>query len=286
VPTNKQRREAAQRRLQRQLERRGELARRRRRNVLIGLTVLAVVVVLGGISLAAGVFGGNDEGSVAADPSSSGTCQFTAASGGGSNLKDVGTPTAADVHTSGTATLAMTTNFGPVGLTLDQQDAPCASASFEYLTAKKFFDGTVCHRETDADGLKVLQCGDPSGTGSGGPSYQYKTQVTGKETYKRGTLAMANSGQGFDGSQFFLVYGDSQLPPSYTVVGTIDEAGLATLDTIAKIGNDGSNGAGDGKPKQTVTITSMTQPAGTPATGGVATSAPATGSPAASSTAP
>jgi len=286
VPTNKQRREAAQRRLQRQLERRGELARKRKRNTLIVLTVLAVVVVLGGISLAAGVFGGDDKGSVAADPTSSGTCQFTAATGDSSTLTDVGTPTAADVQTSGTATLAMTTNFGPIGLTLDQQSAPCASASFEYLAAKKFFDGTVCHRETDSDGLKVLQCGDPSGTGTGGPSYQYKTQVTGKETYQRGTLAMANSGQGFDGSQFFLVYGDSQLQPDYTVVGTIDEAGLATLDTIAKNGNDGSNGANDGKPTQTVTITSVTQTSGTPATGSAATSAPAASSSAATSTAP
>ena len=276
MPNNKQRREAAQRRLQRQLQRREELARKRKRNWLVVLTVLAIVVVAGGISLAAGVFGGDDKGSVAADPTTSGACQFTSAGSGNSNLKDVGTPSAADVKTSGTAQLTMTTNVGAIGLTLDQASAPCASASFEYLTAKKFFDGTVCHRETDSEGLKVLQCGDPSGTGSGGPSYQFPTQVTGKETYPRGTLAMANSGQGFDGSQFFLVYGDSQLPANYTVVGTIDEAGLAVLDAIAAKGNDGSNGAGDGKPNETVTITSMTQAAATPASSAPASSAPAT----------
>jgi len=69
---------------------------------------------------------------------------------------------------------------------------------------------------------------------------------------------MANSGDGFDGSQFFLVYGDSQLSPDYTVVGTIDEAGLATLDTIAANGNDASNGPGDGAPTQEVRIETMT----------------------------
>ncbi len=82
--------------------------------------------------------------------------------------------------------------------------------------------------------------------------------MTGSETYPRGTVAMANASDGLDGSQFFLVYGDSQLPPDYTVVGTIDEAGLATLDTIAANGNDGSNGPGDGAPTQPITIESMT----------------------------
>jgi peptidyl-prolyl cis-trans isomerase B (cyclophilin B) len=98
----------------------------------------------------------------------------------------------------------------------------------------------------------VLQCGDPSGTGTGGPSYDFPTQVTGEETYERGIVAMANSGQGFDGSQFFLVYGDSQLTPDYTVIGTIDEAGLAVLDEVAEAGVEG--GAQDGAPATPVTI--------------------------------
>ena len=266
MPTNKQRRQAAQRRLQRQIERRAELARKRRRNLLVIAAVVAVVVVAGAAWLIAGV-GGNDDGSTAAasdtasaSPTvdgSDGTCDFTADTTGNPNLKDVGTPPA-DVPTSGLVNLTMNTDAGAIDLTLDQAKAPCATASFVYLTQQKFFDGTPCHRETDSDGLKVLQCGDPSGTGSGGPSYQFPTQVTGSETYPRGTVAMANSGQGFDGSQFFLVYGDSQLPPNYTVVGTIGDAGLTVLDTIAANGNDGSNGPGDGKPTQPVTITSMT----------------------------
>jgi peptidyl-prolyl cis-trans isomerase B (cyclophilin B) len=265
VPTNKQRRQAAQRRLQRQIERRAELQRRRRRNLLVVTVVVAVLVVGGAAWLIAGLGGSNGKSSAAASsPSatptvdgSDGSCDFTAAAAGNPNLKDVGTPPA-QVPTSGLVNLAMNTNFGTITLALDQAKAPCAAASFVYLTQQKFFDGTPCHRETSSDALKVLQCGDPSGTGSGGPTYQYPTQVTGSETYPRGTVAMANSGSGTDGSQFFLVYGDSQLPPNYTVVGTVDQAGLAVLDTIAAIGNNGANGAGDGAPNQPVTITSMT----------------------------
>ncbi|MGY1618421.1 peptidylprolyl isomerase [Geodermatophilus sp. SYSU D00691] len=261
MPTNKQRRQAAQRRLQRQIERRAELARKRRRNLLILTAVLAVIVVGGAAWLIAGVGGGDDDTANAGETTTSteptvdgsdGTCDFTEDGTG-----TVGAP-AAEVPTSGLVDLTMTTNFGPLVLTLDQAQAPCASASFVHLAQQKFFDGTPCHRETDSEGLKVLQCGDPTGTGTGGPGYSFPTQVTGAETYPRGTLAMANSGQGFDQSQFFLVYGDSQLPPNYTVVGTIDEAGLAVLDTIAANGNDGSNGAGDGAPTQPVTIQTMT----------------------------
>jgi peptidyl-prolyl cis-trans isomerase B (cyclophilin B) len=83
---------------------------------------------------------------------------------------------------------------------------------------------------------------------------------------------MANSGQGFDGSQFFLVYGDSQLSPDYTVVGTIDDTGLSVLDAIAKNGNTGSNGQGDGAPTKPVTIQTMT------VAGSTASTAPASSS--------
>jgi peptidyl-prolyl cis-trans isomerase B (cyclophilin B) len=274
VPSNKQRRQAAQRRLQRQLERRAELARKRRRNVLIGVTAAAVVLVVGGVLLLIGT-GGDGTDPAAAEPTpsspaaptpgvvdgSDGTCDWTptpADPTANPNLQaDTGTPPA-EVTPTGTTEVDITTNVGPIGLTLDNANAPCAVASMVYLGGQGYFDDTVCHRETDSEGLKVLQCGDPSGTGTGGPAYEFPTQVAGDETYPRGTVAMANSGQGFDGSQFFLVYGDSQLPPDYTVLGTIDEAGLATLDAIAANGNDGSNGPGDGAPTQEVRIQSLT----------------------------
>jgi peptidyl-prolyl cis-trans isomerase B (cyclophilin B) len=272
VPSNKQRRQAAQRRLQRQLERRAELARKRRRNVLIGISAAAVVLVAGVVLLLTGI-GEDDTDTAAAEPTASspaaptpgvvdgsdGTCDWTPAdTTANPNLQaDTGTPPV-EVTPTGSTEVDVTTNLGPIGLTLDNANAPCAVASMVYLAGQGYFDDTVCHRETDSEGLKVLQCGDPSGTGAGGPAYQFPTQVTGDETYPRGTVAMANSGQGFDGSQFFLVYGDSQLPPDYTVLGTIDEAGLATLDTIAANGNDGSNGPGDGAPTQEVRIQSLT----------------------------
>ena len=271
MPSNKQRREAAQRRLQRQLERRAELARKRRRNLLIGVTAAAVVLVVGTVLLVTGT-GGDDADPAAAEATptsaaaptpgvvdgSDGTCDWTPVDAAANpNLQaDTGTPPV-EVTPTGTTEVDVTTNVGPIGLTLDNANAPCAVASMVYLAGQGYFDDTVCHRETDSEGLKVLQCGDPSGTGMGGPAYEFPTQVTGAETYPRGTVAMANSGQGFDGSQFFLVYGDSQLPPSYTVLGTIDEAGLATLDTIAANGNDGSNGPGDGAPTQEVRIQSL-----------------------------
>ena len=271
MPSNKQRREAAQRRLQRQLERRAELARKRRRNLLIGVTVAAVVLVVGTVLLVTGT-GGDDADPAAAEATpasaapttpggvdgSDGTCDWTPVdTAANPNLQaDTGTPPV-EVPPTGTTEVDVTTNFGPIGLTLDNANAPCAVASMVYLAGQGYFDDTVCHRETDSEGLKVLQCGDPSGTGTGGPAYEFPTQVTGGETYPRGTVAMANSGQGFDGSQFFLVYGDSQLPPNYTVLGTIDEAGLVTLDTIAANGNDASNGPGDGAPTQEVRIQSL-----------------------------
>ena len=274
MPSNKQRRQAAQRRLQRQLERRAVLARKRRRNVLIGVTAAAVVLVVGVVLLVTGT-GGDDTGSAAAEPTptspaastpgvvdgSDGTCDWTPAdTAANPDLQaDTGTPPV-EVTPTGTTAVDITTNVGPIGLTLDNAQAPCAVASMVYLAGQHYFDDTVCHRETDSEGLKVLQCGDPSGTGAGGPAYQFPTQVTGDETYPRGTVAMANSGQGFDGSQFFLVHGDSQLPPDYTVVGTVDEAGLAVLDEVAANGNDGSldPSPGGGAPTVPVTIESVT----------------------------
>ncbi|SDO56023.1 peptidylprolyl isomerase [Geodermatophilus sp. DSM 45219] len=267
MPSNKQRREAAQRRLQRQLERRAELARKRRRNLLIGVTAAAVVLVVGAVLLITGI--GGDDTDAAAQPApasptpaavdgADGTCDWTPAdTAANPDLQaDTGTPPV-EVTPTGTTEVDIATNVGPIGLTLDNADAPCAVASMVYLAGQGYYDDTVCHRQTDSEGLKVLQCGDPSGSGAGGPAYEFPTQVAGDETYPRGTVAMANSGQGFDGSQFFLVYGDSQLPPSYTVLGTIDEAGLATLDTIAANGNDASNGPNDGAPTQEVRIESL-----------------------------
>ena len=281
MPTNKQRREAAQKRLQRQLERREEIARKRRRNLLIGVTVVAVLAVVGAFFIITNL-GGDDSTPTASsdttattDPAAApaaaatttnadGTvgCAFTPDTSGNTNLTDVGTPPdAANTPATGTSTLLMSTTQGDLTLTLDRAGAPCAASSFTYLAQQGFFDGSPCHREVNQETFGVLQCGDPTGTGSGGPSYKFGQEVTAETTYPRGTIAMANSGApNSTGSQFFLCFVDTQLSPDYTAVGTVDEAGLAVLDTIAAAGNDGSfePSPGGGAPNLPVTINAMT----------------------------
>ncbi|MEU7843661.1 peptidylprolyl isomerase [Micromonospora sp. NPDC049114] len=148
----------------------------------------------------------------------------------------------------GSVRVTLSTNQGPIGLTLDRAAAPCTVQSFLHLVGKRFYDRTPCHRLTAYPTLSVLQCGDPSGTGEGGPGYRYRdelptdlppapTDPTGvRRVYARGVLAMANAGPDTNGSQFFLVYADSALRPNYTIFGTVDAAGLATLDRIAAQG--------------------------------------------------
>jgi len=161
------------------------------------------------------------------------------------------------------------TNQGPLPLTLDRAKAPCTVQSFVHLARWRFYDRTTCHRLTTYPTLQVLQCGDPTGTGEGGPGYSYKdelpvglppapTDPTGaRKVYARGVLAMANAGPDTNGSQFFVVYGDSALRPDYSIFGTVNGVGLSTLDRIAAGGtvitDDNPDGL-DGAPKRTTNI--------------------------------
>jgi peptidyl-prolyl cis-trans isomerase B (cyclophilin B) len=158
----------------------------------------------------------------------------------------------------GTVAATITTNFGDIGLTLDAAATPCTVNSFVSLAEQGFYDDTPCPRIGDQEGFGILQCGDPTGTGAGGAGYSFADELTGDETYPAGTLAMANAGPDTNGSQFFLVFRDSQFPPSYTVFGTIDAAGLKTIEAIAAEGNDGANPAGGGTPNKDVTIEKVT----------------------------
>jgi peptidyl-prolyl cis-trans isomerase B (cyclophilin B) len=172
-------------------------------------------------------------------------------------------------ETTGTVAATLQTDRGAIPLTLDRATGPCTVESFISLANAQFFDGTPCHRLTAGGSLSVLQCGDPTGTGTGGPGYTVNDEPPtnlapspagdGTVVYPRGTVAMANTGQpDSGGSQFFLVYADSTLPPSYTAFGTIDQEGLTTLDAIAAAGTDNSNGTGDGAPVTPVTIQTAT----------------------------
>ena len=184
------------------------------------------------------------------------TCEYP--EDGQEPARDVDAPDA-EAPAEGTVAATITTNFGDIGLTLDAESAPCTVNSFVSLAEQGFYDDTPCPRIGDQEGFGILQCGDPTGTGSGGAGYSVADELSGDEAYPAGTLAMANTGQpDTNGSQFFLVFRDSQFPPSYTVFGTIDEAGLATIEAIAKEGNDGANAAGGGAPNKDVTIEKVT----------------------------
>jgi peptidyl-prolyl cis-trans isomerase B (cyclophilin B) len=154
-------------------------------------------------------------------------------------------------------TATIVTNQGTIVATLDGAKAPHTVNSFKFLADHKYFDNSPCHRLT-TQGIFVLQCGDPTGSGSGGPGYTIPDENLTGATYPAGTLAMANTGQPHTGgSQFFFCYADTPLPPQYTPFGHVTQ-GLDVLKKIAANGEDDSNGAGDGKPKNPVVIKTFT----------------------------
>ncbi|HEX9335768.1 MAG TPA: peptidylprolyl isomerase [Pseudonocardiaceae bacterium] len=183
---------------------------------------------------------------------------------------DEGVPPSAATR-AGTVLVTLHTSQGDIPITMPRAKAPCTVASFAFLAGKGYFNNTPCHRLTSANSLKVLQCGDPTGTGTGGPGYTVPDENPtnlptapggqGASLYARGIVAMANTGQPHSGgSQFFLVYGDSALPPTYAVFGTVSVAGLQVLDKVAAAGLAGGGGQNpeDGPPALPVTITSTT----------------------------
>ena len=170
-------------------------------------------------------------------------------------------------------TLTITTNDGDIPVRLDVAQAPCAVNSLVSLAKQGYFDRTPCHR-LSTQGYFVLQCGDPTGTGRGGPGYSFADELVDNDprlqpcgveagqdycTYNAGTVAMANAGADTNGSKFFLVYGNSKFPPDYTVLGNMDAAGLKVVKEIAAAGVGTANGIGpgDGAPKDPVIIAAV-----------------------------
>ena len=286
MPTNEQRRATAKRKLERQLERRAQQARRRRILAIVGGSVAAVAVVAAAVvSVILTNKHHNDRqksasasSTASALPGTSPLPPFKPAADLGAHCqyppapeqpsKKVTPPRQGKVPTDpAQVSASMVTNEGHIGLLLANNESPCTVNSFASLAQQNFFDGTPCHRLTASPSSGILQCGDPSGEGTGGPGYQFANEYPTDQykpgdpaarepvTYPRGTLAMANSGPNTNGSQFFLVYKDTQLPPEYTIFGKIQQDGLATLDKIAKAGVAG--GAEDGPPASEVTIKSV-----------------------------
>lgn len=157
----------------------------------------------------------------------------------------------------GTETVQLATSIGDLTLELDAALAPCTVNSFVSLTEQGYFDGTSCHRLT-TQGIFVLQCGDPTATGMGGPGYGVVDEFPPSPAYGPGTLAMAKTpAPDSGGSQFFIVYDgpETQLPPQYTIFGTVAEG----IDLVADAAAEGTaEGTPDGTPEVPVEIESAT----------------------------
>ncbi|WP_295786818.1 peptidylprolyl isomerase [uncultured Microbacterium sp.] len=190
--------------------------------------------------------------SASATAAASGDCSFEAS---GQPAVDVTAPAEGTERPSGQVQAVLQTSAGDIPLTLAGERTPCTVESFVSLAQQQYFSNTECHRLT-TQGIFVLQCGDPTGTGRGGPGYRFADELDGGETYPAGTVAMANAGPDTNGSQFFLVYEDTPLPPKYTVFGQMSPEGLAVVQSIAKAGTAG--GTADGAPATPVTITGVT----------------------------
>ncbi|MFI0449196.1 peptidylprolyl isomerase [Actinomadura sp. 6N118] len=154
----------------------------------------------------------------------------------------------------GTAEVTLKTNFGDIKIRMDRRATPCTVHNFISLARQRFFNRTQCWRLTNSARLGVLQCGDIYRAEEGGPGYKFDDELTGKETYPRGTVAMGNWGPDTNSSQFFMVHSHANIPPAYTVFGRVTK-GMHVLDKIVAGGIiPGPTNPQDGQPKHPVKI--------------------------------
>jgi len=232
--------------------------RRRRRQVLAaalaGVTV--IVLVVGAFVL----FGGDDTPPAASPTPADNACPPVTVKPP-AEPKQFGKVPAKTEAAGKTFTVTLATTCGDVTMTLDGTKAPQAVSSFVFLAKQGFFDGSKCHRLT-TENIYVLQCGDPTASGSGGPGYEFGPVENAPKdaVYPAGTVAMARAASpDSQGSQFFLVYQDSEIakgdPNGYTVMGKI----TGGLDVVTKVAEGGTvDGGGDGEPKRAVSIEGTT----------------------------
>ena len=145
-------------------------------------------------------------------------------------------------------TATITTNHGVIEVALEPERSPSTVNNFVFLARDGFYDGVIFHRVVPGF---VVQGGDPTGTGRGGPGYRFRDELDGPGGYNRGTLAMANSGPNTNGSQFFICLAKVNLPHAYTIFGQVS-AGLEAVDAIAAQDRRGE------KPVEDCVITSIT----------------------------
>ncbi|WP_053545048.1 peptidylprolyl isomerase [Corynebacterium deserti] len=278
MSTNKERRQQALSQLEKEIKSRDRKEKTKPLTVVFA-SLAVILVVVGGIWYAATRT--TEDEVITADESSTSaetpdyqplalsrttplaetvTCEYPDS---GEASKEVSKPSTDNVSATGTVTVNLETSQGNIGMELDRTVAPCTVNAIEHMAAEGYYDDTVCHRITTS-GIYVLQCGDPSGTGAGGPGFSFANEYPTDEAtdlntpviYERGTIAMANAGADTNGSQFFLNYEDSPLASNYTYFGQISDEGLETLDAIAEKGAEG--GASDGAPAEEVRIESAT----------------------------
>jgi peptidyl-prolyl cis-trans isomerase B (cyclophilin B) len=270
VPSTRDRqRKLARLKHERQMARRAAAAHRRRRiqaGVVAGVVVLALV--LGGLW----IFGAFDS---KPQTTASPQCQWSKQdASSNTNLKDVGTPPENGNPTSGPRALTVSLNGKTVAADLDLGASPCGVASLKYLAEKGIFTGTTCHEITDD---AALRCGDPSGSGSGGPAYTFfgenvpsapespsaspsaAATPAAAPVYRRGTVALIGNPPGSFGSQFLIFFKDFTPAgsPAYSVIGNVTQ-GQDVVDAIGKAGTVDNGSGAKTKPKDTVTIGSLT----------------------------
>lgn len=269
VSKDQRRRQLAREKLARQQQRRSTARHKaKRRNVIIA-GAIAVALAAGAAAYAsAGLTGGSEQASdKAAEPTPADPCGKPAK--GTPSKKTWKKEPEMSIDTSASYSAKLTTTCGTINLKLDAGKAPHTVNSFDFLARQGYFDHSKCHRLVD-QGIYVLQCGDPTATGNGTPGYKLpdenlKDPRLKGGVYPAGTLAMANSYDGKDektrnsgGSQFFLVYQDSKLPPNYTPFGTI----TGGMDVLRKIAAAGATPAdpqtGNTAPNATVVIDQAT----------------------------
>ena len=264
--TNTRERAAARARLERQMADKLESARKRKQRISIIAAAAGALLVAGGVVWA--VTAMNKGGNTAppdSEPKANNCIWSPDDIAQNPDLKDVGAPPTGLAPNKGTQLMTITTSLGVVEVEMNTAKAPCTARSMTYLASKNFFDNTKCHRIT-TEGIKVLQCGDPSGKGTGGPTYKLSEEnlpnfTDDLKAYPIGTIAMANTGQPTStGSQFFIVWGDTPLPGKYTVLGKITK-GLDLIQEAAKAGAknpETGEDTTDGAPKIEVQIKTVT----------------------------
>jgi cyclophilin family peptidyl-prolyl cis-trans isomerase len=185
-----------------------------------------------------------------------GTTECPPVDGASTQTQDFDDSFALCIDPAKTYTAVVKTNMGTYSAVLDATKAPGAVNNFVSLARNKYFDGTTCHRAIPGF---MVQCGDPTATGSGGPGYKFADEFPAAGEYKIGSLAMANSGPNTNGSQFFVITGDQgvSLPPNYTLFGQVTDGLDSTVVALDAAGNDdpSSNGV---PPLTEITIESIT----------------------------